>query len=593
MLLLRVGGIALIINVCLATMSSWATLAQQYVGPYIAERDISTNNPIDQLTYFGVSLNRVIFDVVGYSNTSLPLFQSLLNLKYSLFMVDLYWNHFTQKWQLCPAPIPANQTLDLSHMVQVLWNNQVYQCLPGFAVSDVFQYLNTYLSSTNVRLLANMVQFAFNLKSIYHEERVVLSNSSFYGVNISSTPHDLVPDAYKSYGPEYLSIGNSTLKDSLHPVDPSLFTPLDLQLWNTQQNNAAGPWRYPTQDTYLFSLYKRVFPFVLSNQIHNSSTGYNISTADADTFFIPGQSSFEPWVESYGNKAFVQNISSMLNETHPSTYKSWAANTHFRLLVDDDTVPFTNETVSLYLRSGFSTILNSSNTLTKLNNQNAVFQVANNYTPVSFWSWAPGQFCGDQAVNLSTIHLKLDQNNDTWYVAANSHTAYLCVSVTRDGWALQNCYDKIRGVCQNNTNPYSWRLTDSIYSYLDWTNNLSCPQGYKVGVPHLSLEQFSLMSLLVTKNVLYPVWIDMNDITVPGCYVLGGPYALCPYQEAITTKNFFKSLAPSLLVALVLIVLIFCERFCVKTPIHTNRKRHWKRQIEEYYKDNDYEGVPL
>ncbi|KAM9890870.1 hypothetical protein OXX79_011125, partial [Metschnikowia pulcherrima] len=263
MLLLRAGAAAFVIAICCASLG-WTELASLYADPYTAERDISTNVGIDQLTFFGISLNKLVFDVQGYTNTSLPTIEYFLNMKYGLFMLDLYWNHFTQKWQLCPGPIPANETADLAQNVEVSWNNNTYTCSPGFTVTDVFHRVESYLASTNVLLDADVVQFALNLRSIYSEERVIYSNGTQSSRNATKTVVDTTPDAYKAYGQDYLSLGNSTLKDSLGAVESYMFTPTDLQ--SIQSTETV---QYPTQYTYLFSLYKRVFPFVLSNAIHN------------------------------------------------------------------------------------------------------------------------------------------------------------------------------------------------------------------------------------------------------------------------------------------------------------------------------------
>ncbi|OBA24258.1 hypothetical protein METBIDRAFT_10412 [Metschnikowia bicuspidata var. bicuspidata NRRL YB-4993] len=596
MLLLPAGAAVFLFQICCANLLSWSDLALLCADLYTAQRDISNNDTIDQLTFFGVSLNRVVFDIEGYSNTSLSTVKSYLDMKYSLFMVDLYWNHFTQNWQLCPAPIPANETIDLSKTVEVLWNNETYNCMPGFSVTDLFQQVNSYLFETNVRLEANVVQFAFNLRSIYHEVMdTTPSNSTLNITNTAGTSHDLVPAPYRSYSLDYLSVGSSTLKDSLSAVKSYIFSPLDLQLWDLRQSPSGDSVRYPTQDAYLFSLYKRVFPFVLSNTLHNSSTGYNISSSDTDTIFFPDEYYFLPWVETLENGLLAQNISDTLENSQPSDFCNWGRESHFRFVVDDEMTPFTNQTVNAYLESGFSAILNSSNvSAMEADAQEKTLQIANSYTPVSFWSWASDQFYDSKTYNETNSDQKYYQNDDVWYIRLTSQTAYLCVSITTDGWAVQNCYDKMRGVCQNDSDPYSWELTSEIKTYIDWLDEDEiCPEGFSAGIPHLSLEQFSLRSVLVSKNVLHPVWIDLNDITVSGCYVLGGPYALCPYQEVLSTRNFVKSLAPSSVIALFFIFLIFCERILIKTPIHTNRKRYWKRKIADYYKDNDYEGVPL
>ena len=72
------------------------------------------------------------------------------------------------------------------------------------------------------------------------------------------------------------------------------------------------------------------------------------------------------------------------------------------------------------------------------------------------------------------------------------------------------------------------------------------------------------MTTVKQENVNYPIWIDLNDITVENCFVSGGPYAQCPYQETVTTDKFVRMIAPSFVVAMVVLVLIFIEKCFVK-----------------------------
>ena len=58
----------------------------------------------------------------------------------------------------------------------------------------------------------------------------------------------------------------------------------------------------------------------------------------------------------------------------------------------------------------------------------------------------------------------------------------------------------------------------------------------------------ALMSYIERENISYPVWIDMNDITVPDCFVTGGPYATCPYQMTVTRLKLAGLIAPSFIV---------------------------------------------
>ena len=152
--------------------------------------------------------------------------------------------------------------------------------------------------------------------------------------------------------------------------------------------------------------------------------------------------------------------------------------------------------------------------------------------------------------------------------------------MTEEGWEVSNCYEKYLFACQNKLSRNEWKLNNSTKrNYFDIDDD-DCPEGYFFSLPRLNIEMLSLMTTVKQENVNYPIWIDLNDITVENCFVSGGPYAQCPYQETVTTDKFVRMIAPSFVVAMVVLVLIFIEKVFRKTPIQTNRKRYWKRQYK-------------
>lgn len=578
---------------------SSVSLLSAYEDAFIAQRDTSAIIPVDQLTSFGISLNRVIFDSVGYSNASLSYLTTFLNLKTGMFMLDLYWNDLSRKWQLCPAPFPLNQTLDLSQPVRIPWKGKTYTCQPSFSVNEFLRTFEDYLSRTNVRLEANVIQLAFNLKSI----TAARSNSTSY----NATSVVKASGAETQHMEALLAVGNATLQDSLSPLMDYLFKPSDCKLvGSTLTHDTSQQFYYssfPTQYELIYTLYKRVLPFVLSNELSDASS-YRVSSQDYDLMFFPDHSDFSPYVENLTNDTLAQEIDNIYDHSTSShTFGQIVNLSQFRLLIDSDEASFNNESITKYLKSGFTTVLNSSHyelhdtddadtyanddSETSTTNDSAVLYVLSDYIPISYWSWAPLEpvsfIQNDTQTGMS--------HNESWYTPSATQSAYQCVSIGKTGWALLNCYDKMRWACKNNSNPFSWEISDDTSTFFQ-INDAECPPGFTVGVPRLSIEQFSLVSLLRSRNVNAPIWIDLNDITVSGCFVSGGPYALCPYKEVITTRSFIKSLAPSSLVALFLLFLILCHK-CSTVPIHSNRKRHWRKTITNYYKENDYEGVPL
>lgn len=583
----------LLLRLSLASLLlSWSDLADKYQAALTGQRDIQTAVPVDQLTFFGVALTLVVFSQTGYAAAALPIVQDLLQMKIGLFVLDLYYNEFTGNWQLCPAPIPRNQTADLSLAESVSWQGSTYECEPGFAVADLLAAFSLYFASTNTQFDANVVQLALNLHSITPE--VLLLPSA----NASLTPLDPYDGAYSSYSSAYLAVDEPLLLNSVTTLAPYLFTPLSLDSFVESSSRAVNASNYfslyPTQNEFLFKLVKRVIPIVILENIGNSSATYNVTSTDRNTLFFPDDGDYLPWIQSLSDSAFLHTVSSILGSSDNVTlFDDLARDTQFRMVSDDDETPFTNDTLNSYLQAGVSAVLNCSDysfvsnlTGASTNSSTQVLAVMNEFAPSSFWSWAPGQPTNTKTYDVS-------EDDKSWYVKASSQSAYLCFGMTEYGWMVQNCYDDFRFACQSSEDPFDWRISDHIDNYFTIDDDLVCPDGYSVGAPRLSMEQFALLSLITSANVLYPIWIDMNDITVLDCFVTGGPYAECPYKSVVTPRNLIKNIAPSAIIALFILVLIFIERFFVCTPIHTNRKRYWKKTITEYYKENDYEGVPL
>lgn len=595
----------MLFSTCWATLTNWTSIISGYDDAVRSQRDVSKSIPLDQLTSFGVSLNEIVFEKEGYNTDALMLVGNLLESKVGTIMVDLYWNEFTQVWQLCPAPIPANMTSDLAATVLVEWNGRTYRCEPGFSVTHLMTIVRTYLTLSNVELDANIVQIALNLKSIYHaaDTTVSLRNGTS-----STVWEDSVPSEYESSDSLYLLVGNETLQQSLSVLGSFLFTPTDLDNYSAALEGnytLAYDSPFPTQNTFLFSLYKRAVAVVINNEIRNSTLGYSFTAADGNTTFFPGSTDFEPWVQSSANTTFLEAALRHFSTNYSSTvFSNLVLQSQFRFAIDNDSSAFTPSMAHQYLQCGFSSILNATNylaisknaTLMQYENStddDAVLAVVNEFFASSFWTWALGQPLSIPGDNNATNLSRRDDDDDddnTWYTAS-SKTAYHCATTTTDGWAVLNCYDKYRYACRNNSDPFHWVISDSLGSYFLLTGDI-CPDSFSFGTPLLAVEQFALRALLYYRNVLYPVWVDLNDITIPGCFVTGGPYATCPYKQAVSTGSLLKRIAPSITVVVVIMVLWFCEKFLITTPIHTNRKRHWKKTITSFYKENDYEGVP-
>ena len=122
-------------------LTFWPEKPPQYTIAYRTQRDIALDVSIDEVTGIGVSLNRLVFDKKGYSRGSTEDVITLLNSGVQTLMIDLYWNQFTGKWQLCPVPFAGNVTTNATEVKDFSWNGKVARCQASFTVDYLMQQI--------------------------------------------------------------------------------------------------------------------------------------------------------------------------------------------------------------------------------------------------------------------------------------------------------------------------------------------------------------------------------------------------------------------------------------------------------------------
>lgn len=587
--------------------SNWPDASSAIDSASRAQRDISMDIPLNHLTSLGLSINNIIFNHEGYQTAALSNLDQVLRDGINILMLDVYWNEYTLSWQLCPAPIPLDLTSNLTELVSITWDHRQYQCQPNFGISNVLDTISKFLSGTNLDFNANVLQLVLSLKTIRQKpfegspsapSTVMLNNSTTMLSNNSLLHPSPRPRV------SYLDVGNLTLASPLSLLGGFLYAPSDLNK-NTHINTTSNYGKdFPTQHDFLFNLYKRAIVVAtrgdLNEQLPPSRT-YNYSSQDENSiFFIKDGFS---WLRPHSNQTLRECFDRLTHNYSADYYSRFAAISDFTGVADSEEYPLTNATALQYLQCGVSAILNSTKySFNTFQNSNEPFvgKVIDKFAPSSFWSWAPDppsflNFSNNtrefSSENPNEDPSDSDNDEDEWFRPSTSRLAFNCVVMTTNGWKVGNCYDKFRLACKSKTNQFDWVVSDNVHAYVEAGDN-DCPHQYSFGLPRLSAEQMALHSFLLTYNITYPIWVDLNDITVSGCYVSGGPYAACPYKKIVSTRNLIRLIAPSAVVAFVILMVIFYERTMLTTPIHTNRRRHWKRAINQYYKDNDYEGVP-
>ncbi|KAK4982106.1 Maintenance of telomere capping protein 6 [Elasticomyces elasticus] len=221
------------------------------------------------------------------------------------------------------------------------------------------------------------------------------------------------------------------------------------------------------------------------------------------------------------------------------------------------------------INCGISPILNQS-----LSNSTAESNISPymDYVKVALWSWAP-----NQPANVS--------------VRAGSTSQFRCAAIntTSPGsgqWQVADCKGSYYAACREASLPYAWHLSSERASYTD--SNELCGNNATFSVPHTSLENRHLIAA-IQRSHLSPgsdnlVWVDFNDLDVPGCWV-SGLNQTCPYINDMNEQQ--RKVVVPVVAAVVVFVLAALTLFIKCAANRRSSKR--RRKGENGW---DYEGVP-
>lgn len=188
----------------------------------------------------------------------------------------------------------------------------------------------------------------------------------------------------------------------------------------------------------------------------------------------------------------------------------------------------------------------------------------------TMWSFAPGQ-----PLNATTEDSDDGQNR----------CAVVSLSEFPGRWVVANCGDRHRVACQDPSKPYAWTVSssDSTYSKAEE----ACEKPYQFSVPHTALESRHLLSVIESSGSTSSVFIDVNSLNVPDCWVVG-QNGTCPYVPNIDTNRTRIVVVPT--VAAVIIFVLAALTFFVKCAANRrDEKRGRRRRILNGW---EYEGVP-
>lgn len=574
------AGFLLFLRISLGE-DNWPVLSNEAQVAIRTQRDVSYAVPIDQSTNVGVSTTSLVFDTYGYSISAMPFINTLLNTGTKTLVFDIYYNNYTSRWQLCPAPFPVNSSItDPSFTQTLFWNGKQYDCQPNFTINLVMQEIQQFIETTNTNMNVNYIEILYRLRKFDFPKTYLNSTSIHDGYVLKNNP--------------WAAYGNSSLSDTVQLLSQVLFTPDDLQEMEENGSSNTGPRTFynqsdetfPDLKTFIYTDLKRTTVAVIEDDVTIHKSLYNFTSSDKNTLFID-ELSMNSTVYSIDDDDVVNQCIALYQDTSNTTFtiedlRNFATTAHFRYISDNNDHPFDDLTLKSVLRCGLSPLLNSSKYNIDGLGVEFLGDIMEHFFPLSFWSWSSRllAFGGNNSSRSG------DEDDD------RSQEAYKCVNVAADGWQIGNCYEPFAYACQSDEDPIKWHIEGDKKQYFDAYKQSNCPEKYTFGYPKLSIEMLSLMTAIEDSDQTFPVWIDINDVTVTNCFVSGGPYAECPYQRTVTTGALARLVAPSFVIAVFILLLILLEKIARVNPIQTNKKRYWKKRINEYNKEKEYEGVP-
>jgi hypothetical protein len=548
-----------------------------------AERDVNFPLPINNITTYGINLNTQVFDIVGYNTAAMNSIHSLLDDGVQLLTLDLYWNEYIGKWQLCPGPIPNNQTYDLTSNISLTWNGKLMVCEPGLTIQSFTNIIYNHILHTNNIMSTDVLQVLLNLKSIAYKNVNLTVSSSIYN--------------YPSSSP-YLDLGNSSLVVSLSELTNYIFTPIDLINYSQQrrlelsENPFNATAKLPSSQTFLLTNAVRILFNVINNELNNSTKTYHITDDDTETLFFPGGNITSSVVPT-SRDLYTSCVNAINGMTIDSRLRD-LEKTDYQFVYDSMSIPFDNTTFKAYLRCGLSPILTSNINMMKQPRNATIFGKVDNFLSEASWMWGYDQPDLNQTAP-DQDHSTATMSTNTTFVDSSSNNSsfgYNCVALYEDGFRVENCYKEFPLACLKMNTSSMWAISSGKKPYFNSIEDDACPNGYRFAVPRLAINVLELIFAMRASKVDYPVWVDLNDITVTNCFVTNGPYAQCPYKVIVSRSKMVRMIAPSFSVAAAIIILVLLEKFLRINPIQTNRKTYWKRVINEYNLKYDYEGVP-
>lgn len=507
---------------------------------------------------------------------------NLLAFGYRQFLIDLYWLPASGKWSLCPTS---------SFPLKDARGNEI-ECAPELGtVGWVWELWNDWVEQTEFNTLVSLSILVFSL----HPDRAGGSGGASPGPvwRVSEGfPDDSV------YTPVELREDREDLNVTwLNGGDEGDDEARYFQVQTRPDGGLKSDNAWPSESFLNFEKGKRLVMGFGEIRVEgfqeggdggyifgSGDVGWPYEGRDARCFYDPGKT----------------NVGDVNN--------SWA------VMVDDEKKPWTQEGILTPVNCGYSPLINttsnitppptSSNTTTTTTNTTTQTPQQLNYFELlkgTIWSWAPGEPAPPQA-NLT---------EDQFHCAA--------MSTTTGRWHVTDCNAHLRPACRVNDRPYQWTPGPRAGTYFDAQH--LCPKDTAFDVPRTGLEnQYLLHSTSKSKSksssplleltispleALEPraldttqadtrIWIDLQSLSHPSCWVRGGPDGAetrCPYgTEDMGNKTVIVPTVAAIIVLVVAGLMVFVK---IGSRRRERVRKRRRKQARRWGKEGwEYEGVP-
>ncbi|KAK9462360.1 uncharacterized protein V1516DRAFT_670058 [Lipomyces oligophaga] len=598
-----------------------------------SQRDLTLNVSMDGIVSPAINLNTVLLEPLNYTYNVFSELSNLADRGIQRFFLNLYWNQLLEAFQLCPFEYSA-EIQDASNAV-FRANNRTYACNLTLSFAEFLGDIvrDQWIEPTDNNLEAQVIIITLHLlparsgelisHSDFESSSVSLtSSSSISGLEVSSkinsaiyaltsrttatagTVSTVIHDDSQTTSISTLSASSLQPQhtDSVTQVNKQeslskqisivlsnyVYTRQQLDLdrdtphitWNSTGSSSKG---WPLLENMIFhGFYRIVFSFgniELDSDIYNTAKDVQVifpasdipwagkTTVTYSTAFSASQktSLLSPVCKIQTGSGLVHVASSGANVA-PS----------FLLAADTSDNRFSASVLTQYMKCGFNPVLNA--TLSNADPETLALDIVDylhTNLVVGRWAWSTNE------------PIQISSTDETH--GSVSGVLYRCASLSSSGFTVSNCYDKFYVACRVSKRPYSWVLSQKKSNYFSASS--ACSGNSLLSIPRTPLQNSVLQSIRSQAVGSASIWVDLNSLSVPNCWVTGGPGATCTYESS-DTRESREIVIPTVaaIIVAVILALMLCSRLLGTRRL---KNRSIRRRAIKKFDDAEYDGVPL